>query len=282
MSKNANNNYLRKKVNIYTINSIIIFFTMLLITTILSQKSYAISFDLEGSIPADIFELNGLSQGSVIEDEWSFKAGEITEDKLPSFNKYIFVNATVNNTPIKYLGIAKKENDEILYYYLTDTESEENISATILPNDTKIVLNYEKSEFKITYNIIGDTDGISKESVFGTNPRTTTVNQSYSFDVNIPAGYTAKVYRNGEEITHGNYPLGTEPIYTRNGNIITPDTSDGRPSSLVLKDTFYDNNVTEDRNIEVVLTFNTSTLTFDAHYWLNTDYAKRSWYIRNL
>lgn len=283
MSINENNNYLRKKTHIHAIIPIIIFFIMLLTNTVFMQKSYAISFVVEGTIPADMFELNGLPQDSLIEDGWYFETGEVTLDKLPSFNNYHFINATINNTTVKYLGIAKKENDDILYYYLTNTESEENVSATILPNNTKIVLNYAKDEFKINYNITGDTDGITIDSIFGANRQKTTVNQSYSFDVKIPAGYTAKVYRNGIEITHngtGNtngYPLGTEPVYKKNNDdTITPDMSSG-PSSLVLEETFYDNDVTEEHNIEVELTRNTSTLTFDARDWVTTKFAKRSW-----
>lgn len=289
MSKNENNNYLKKKEHIYKSIPIVIFLTMLLITVVLLQKSYATSFVTEGTIPAEKFELNGLPQGLSIEDEWSFEIGEVTPEKFPSFKNqdYTFVNATVNNTPVVYLGIAKKENNEILYYYLTDTESEENVSATILSNDAKIVLNYAKDEFNINYNITGDTDGINIDSVFGANRQTTTVNQSYSFDVKIPAGYTAEIYRNGIDITQNGtaatngHPLGTEPKYTKNDDdTITPVTSAG-PSSLILENTYYDNDVTEERNIEVKLTRNKSPLMFDAHHWVATGYASRSWYSRS-
>lgn len=128
------------------------------------------------------------------------------------------------------------------------------------------------------------------DNVFGANRVSNLVHDgSYSFSVTTPVEYTAEVFRyfrydkaygagaeasvmrpNYAQVTrHGKYPIGTEPVYERNGDTINPNKEKG-PTVFSLTATFPADNVTEDRLIQAVLTERTYTPMFDATMWLKT------------
>lgn len=249
---------------------------------------------VDDSIPSDMFEISGVSPNNTLDSNWNFVSGETLPSKFPSYDNYSYINVTADGVPVTYIGIIKMPNGVKKYYYVTDEKFEKNISLTILPQDMKFRINYNICEFNIDYDI-KMSDGsdvpseITKESIFGEGYATETVNRAYSFDVRIPNGYTARVYRytydeNGQvnensEIDlinkfdkNNGYDLGTNTVYKKSGNNIVVDTEKG-PESRLMNETFYDSKVTENRHIVVKLTKNINPPKFDAHFWLTTENA---------
>lgn len=199
-------------------------------------------------------------------------------------DSYIFSNVTVDGVKTLRIGIIQlKDIEDPYYYYLTEEErGNDRISATILPENTNFQVNYIPREFNITYSIkAADGSDLPKgieyddllNTVFGENRPTVTTNTAYSFTVTVPYFYTGEVYyyvdgssekHNAIEELHKNpgdlnsedkanfYPLGTDPIYQDKEVPTNVDTSIS-PSTLTWTETFYNNNVTSDRHIEVVL-----------------------------
>ena len=267
-----------------------------------------------GNIPADMFEINGLPEDVNTTDflsGWSYVAdgkpinqvpmkpdGTTPATRFPEYAGYHFVNVTIDNVVATQLGVLQLS--EFLgargtrYYYLTTTAGNEyETSSTILEDGQKFTINYAIDEYTIDYEVKMSNDdnlpsGFDLDTVFGVGRPYSTTNGSYSFDVRIQYGYTARVYRywtdnNGIEqfieLTgenhpeHNNgYPLGTEPVYVKVDNRnVKVDESQG-PKTMLVNDTFYDDNVTEDIRIVVELTKSNAPV-FNASQWLHTEYT---------
>lgn len=263
-----------------------------------------------GTIPAEMFEISGLPEGVIADEflaDWSYTAdgrpieqvpvrpdGSTPASRFPEYKDYHFVSVTIDNVVATQLGILQLSEftgqTGNRYYYLTSTVEGYESSSTVLADGKKFTINYAHDEYDISYKVsMADggelPDGVDLDSTFGFGRPTVTTNQAYSFDVRIPYGYTAQVYRywtdeSGTEqcveLTnqdHNNgYPLGTEPVYVLvDSSNIKVDESQG-PKTLLVNDTFYDDNVTEHRDIVVVLTKSEAPV-FDAHLWLQTPNA---------
>lgn len=207
-------------------------------------------------------------------------------------------------------GINNDGDEEKHYYYTLDGKSyRDSVSVIALGEDEVFTVVYGDSEFTIDYTLSGDDQGITLDSVFGAHRQTITSNRAYSFDVVIPYGYTAKVMLHtyiddAEDVEDGTikeevaqiygqnlYPydeetdtgydeeycdLGSEPKYE---NSTTPVS--GSPETVIVNDTFNNNSVVYNRQIEVQLTKRTDTPIFDMRGWLRTDYASNRGSIGN-
>lgn len=122
--------------------------------------------------------------------------------------------------------------------------------------------------------------------------KATIFNNSYSFDVNVPVGYTAKVYREytnpvsffveltgdrediedeslrKSRIINAGYPLGTEPTYEWNGNNLGQLSKDSPPTFLSHA-TFEDDKVGQRPHLVVELTERNDVPVFDASRVVN-------------
>lgn len=85
------------------------------------------------------------------EEDGQIAAGNITEETAPKYDGYTFVNATVGNDVIQYVG---QYNDRV--YYSIDGET-----GMLLAEGQDIVLNYEVTEntYPVTYIINDETLG---------------------------------------------------------------------------------------------------------------------------
>lgn len=235
----------------------------------------------------------------------------VSADKFPDFEdkNYRFVNVTVEGVPALRLGIIEMEDGSIYYYYLTVPDRNSGISATILPGNEKFQINYKPNEYSIEYEVILPNEKvinnanpeetiihskttlkttISLDSIFGIDRAVVTNDLAYSFNVTIPYYYTGEVWRYKENNSDGLnlinyysknpssdgesfYPLGTDPEYHKVGNTVLVNTSNC-PNTLTWSETFFDNDVDQNRRIVVKLSEKDAP-NFSANYWLHTDYA---------
>ena len=267
-----------------------------------------------GNIPAEMFRLHGLPEN--VDEEsflagWSYTAdgkpieqvpvqpdGTAPASRFPAYPGYHFVNVTVDNVEATQLGILQLSEflgaRGIRYYYLTHTSGRAyEISSTVLEEGQKFTINYARDEFDISYEVkMADgsalPEGVTLDSTFGAGRPVVTTNHAYSFDVRIPYGYTARVYRvwtdergtqQRAELTgpahpehNGGYPLGTEPVYRKvDSTNVKVDETQG-PKTMLVNDTFSDHDVTQNHQIVVELTKSAAPV-FDASSWLKTEYA---------
>lgn len=216
-------------------------------------------------------------------------AGNVVQDLFHKYEGYYVRRLTIQNAEISVLG-AIKLDDKYIYYYLTSDSQSTDVSATTLPEGQKFIVQYAPIEHLMSYRVRmaeGSTfkgvdfptdyetgEGANdayyelKDFIFGADRTTSTVDRYYSFRATVPDGYTMEIWRQiegkeeeqvtGKEsatgITHNEgWPLGAEPIYDQaSGANVLPDTKNG-PSTLMLSDTFYNANVTENRTIIAVL-----------------------------
>ena len=264
----------------------------------------------QGKIDKANFSYMGLAE-SIDKSPWDNWggydiSGGFNLNKFPNFvdQGYRTASVTVDDAELVALGIIRRtsgsaeEKTDYIYYMTTD-QNESEISAMIIKtedeNKGEIHVNYAFNDYNLTYDVqmadgTNPPTGVTVESVFGgTNPATTT-NGAVSFDVTIPYGYTAKVWReyldgtNRVELT-GNrpapdtdktvnegYDLGAEPVYKKEGNDVVLDSNNPSPSSYRISATFHDDHVTEDRHIVVELTKRPAPK-FITQHWTGTIYA---------
>ena len=224
------------------------------------------------AIGSEYFTVAGVPETSIPEP-YTVRAGEITENAVPSITGYDFVNATVGDIEIAEVGILTV--DEITYIYYTREGSTSDLVAMVLGTGEKIVLNYElhKDDYTIQYDVSGGSD---VETVFGSDrPLTVEEGGQYAFRVTIPRGYEAAVKVNG--IDQGK--LGIEPEYYEekdtNGEgtgVILADTSNGKPSELTLSGVYSISDVQNMQSVTVELNKRTE-YQFSADLWVKTRYA---------
>lgn len=236
----------------------------------------------------------------------------VTVNNVPVVRAGILKSDTTGEDSYYYLTLTHQ----------TGSSGTPEVSATLLRTNEheKFVVNYALDEYLLTYEVkLGDqtvTDEACnityrdskgnehatpwkttkdeagndvpltwKQAIFGgTQPDSTTL-AAASFDVTIPYGYTAHVYREYEDGTprvdltsknvdedhrvNDGFPLGMEPLYT---STTSKDLNNG-PSDMRVSATFFANHITENRRIVVELEKRTVDPIFDAHYWLATGNA---------
>lgn len=200
---------------------------------------------------------------------FSLTTGDAFADSVPDISEYDFVNATFNGIEVKSIGELTYDGETYVYY--TTADSSTSLTAMVLDEGEKINLNYElhRETYSITYNLSGDSVGVDLDAVFGTDkPNEVKGGDSYAFRVTIPRGYEADIRVNS--VSKGK--LGVEPTYIENGDVITADTSGGRPAELTLSGTYEVNNVNADQTVTVDLTRRDS-YDFSATLWTQTKYA---------
>lgn len=196
--------------------------------------------------------------------------------KLSGSDEYVYyyVTSTDQSTEVSTTTLSKSEKFIVEYSIrehhmnyvveMHDTDANGNVLDT-----TTVVTDMESDEnaFGSNQSTVTWVDGI-----FGTDRPTATVDGAYSFNVTVPYGYELRLYRiryidNGERqeltgkeppqgmpIHNEGYPLGMDPVYDKQQTdfriTTTPENS---PSTLTMRDTFYNNSVTSDRIIIAVL-----------------------------
>lgn len=236
----------------------------------------------------------------------------VTVNNVPVVRAGILKSDTTGEVAYYYLTIRHQ----------TGSNGTPEVSATLLRTELneKFVVNYVIDEYVLTYDVklngqivtdeacnitYKDSEGNEhetlwkttkdeagndipltwKQAVFGGTQPDSTTNAAASFDVTIPYGYTAHVYREYEDGTarvdltsknvdeehrvNDGFPLGTEPVYTST----TSKNLNIGPSAMRVNATFYSDHITENRRIVVELEKRTSDPIFDAHHWLATDNA---------
>lgn len=161
-----------------------------------------------------------------------------------------------------------------------------------------IVIEFENAEkaseeFYITYDVQMD-DGtalpteITPAAIFGKTQTVTIAGGSYSFDVLIPFGYTAKVYRYAGDdkleltgprldiedaairsryVVNNGYDLGTEPVYARSHEA---DLTQG-PATYSRRASFSEQEIYLSRKIIVQLSKRTAPVYFNARWALSQE-----------
>ena len=165
--------------------------------------------------------------------------GEITTGKVPDIDGYTFVGAYVEDIPVVRIGQIVFEGKTYVYY---TTDGSSDVAAMVLDDGDTIELRYSLDAVSITYSVTvgGETVGDYGYTVEGvpyggstnqpiqvvpsTNPTEVFPGSGYSFTVEIPRGYHAKVYVNDVK---QDQELGRFPTYKNDGTeadaIITSD-----------------------------------------------------------
>ena len=214
------------------------------------------------------------------DDEDKFEISNLNTKDLP---------AGVKTDEVVEFAITPKENanlkqTELITIIVTSTSPYKKV--------IKIPIIVYVDVYKVSYEIYFENDdiwirtdedeydGITLDSVFGADRAKIVINGNYSFNVNIPSKYTGDTYnrvganynklsymiidKSGNELDkNGNCPdykdtwgedgvcpLGAELVYKDGTNDV--DTTKG-PSVYLLSATYYNNNVTENREIVVKL-----------------------------
>ena len=167
--------------------------------------------------------------------------GEITAGDVPPFDDYTFVGAYVEDIPVVQIGQIVFEGKTYVYY---TTKGSSDVAAMVLDEDEgdTIELRYSLDAVPISYSVTVDGEtvdgyGYTVEGVPNggnttqpiqvipnTNPTEVFPGSDYSFTVEIPRGYQAKVYVNN--VKQGQ-ELGRFPVYVNDGTdddaIVTSD-----------------------------------------------------------
>lgn len=169
--------------------------------------------------------------------EGSFKSGDLPGAVVPTVtpvngdDSLEFVGAYINSAEVTYVGTLTHGDTTYVYYTTADNDS--SLAATVLGEGEQIELRYTaKKELVITYNLSGETTGLTEDGIFGADrPTTVYEGENYNVTVRIPRGYKATVMVNGEEAAR----IGEGPTYHleegQGGQEIKED-DDSRPLSL--------------------------------------------------
>lgn len=236
--------------------------------SVLEQYGTRAAFQNEEQIDSSYFLIQGLEAGDQAPSEYTVETGTVSEETVPQIEGYDFINATIRGAEVKSIGKLLIDRTEYIYYRTTE-ESSSGLSASVLAENEKIVLNYEKhvTRYAISYDLEGDVGEITPDEIFG-EERPTQAGRigNYTFQVTIPRGYTGTVKINGAVVDDS---LGREPTYVKSGNTVI---NNGETEKLLLSGTYERTNVSSDQQITVVLTKRNS-YTFSAALWTQTVFA---------
>ena len=247
----------------------------------------------EGNISSDKFTIIGAGEGTTLPSDWTGVSagslynsdGSINESLFPDIDGYHIVSARVHDTDIKFLGtLMTLINNEVVSFTYYSADKELNRQSTlVLEENQKIILQYERDEYSITYTLGGTTDGLTLDQIYGADRPVKTTDHNLSFDVTIPRGYTGIVYVNSTYQTptgdYGSIMLGDEPTYTRTDKgIEIAETS--KPKFFSLSGHYEVDNVIRDQHVNILLykrgDFLSSTeYFFDPSFF--TTHAPESW-----
>ena len=203
----------------------------------------------------------------------NYKVGSITVDGSEV--------ARLGNVTVKGAGETPPQE----YVYWSASADLSNMTCAVLAPGQKVQVNYVMEEHDITYKVYEKDGGVYTESsrklnsIFGPHRPQTTVNQWFSTDVTIPAGYIGRVFMgptgtfNSGDFTnenekfpveqgYGKFPLGADVAWTtdtgNNGGAVLDTSCETAPGFYSLSGTYVVGNgtpgeVTTDETVCVVL-----------------------------
>lgn len=212
-------------------------------------------------------------------------SGDVDQSLFLGYDGYYVRRVSVRNDDVVVLGVISLPwQDSYVCYYMTKAGQSTDVSAMVLGDGEKFVVEYSLVEHGVWYQVRMDSvdgDDVTEEwvdVVFGTDRPDRSNRGDYAFSATAPYGYKASFYlmtrsdggwsepslqlgrivdgRGAYEDVNGGWALGEEPVYSdnrANSGFKVLANADIGPASMIRTGTFSNSDVTEDHMVIAVL-----------------------------